>query len=544
MSHAIPRDQQSATPYLIVRDGAQAIEFYVRAFGARAELRLDGGRIEPAFSRRGGTVISDGAGWGPGTTARVRAYKRQDRRGSFWVRLGGLYQFAKYSHAKLPVDVVVDLATSKRPGDLDYPLTASRDQLQGEARQALEDLVERVEQENESAGRAEEYEVLVPEGPSPVSSDTNAALAAPELQAALRSAGLALTQGLRAHEQVARTLEEPSSAAPGRPARPDPGEASLRGPLSAAEDLARGGAADPHALAEVLAPEDAGAQTLYAEALDRAVNGQASEDDLRMLHRATGQLVERAAGPGGGGLLAVAAAQRTLSTLPGASRMALSPFGAMAGLRVSKKNFDPRRAAAFKRGYAKWVPYLLLWDATLRLVAAQGRIQRAFRPGFVLDDSVNGLAAIEQPGGPEGRKVAVVYVHPFTLEAQVKAHRSRPLLVAYWLHATACHELTHLDGRMDQGHSESFVAHREALGHETAMLLHPISQLGISLLGLEDRRESPKELEMRAWKLVETAQREIATRSGASSQVASWFRRNRPLVQLVVRAVSRLRSPS
>jgi PhnB protein len=41
MSHGIPRDQQSATPYLVVRDGAQAIEFYVRAFGAREELRLD-----------------------------------------------------------------------------------------------------------------------------------------------------------------------------------------------------------------------------------------------------------------------------------------------------------------------------------------------------------------------------------------------------------------------------------------------------------------------------------------------------------------------
>jgi PhnB protein len=41
MSHGIPRDQQSATPYLVVRGGAKAIEFYVRAFGAREELRLD-----------------------------------------------------------------------------------------------------------------------------------------------------------------------------------------------------------------------------------------------------------------------------------------------------------------------------------------------------------------------------------------------------------------------------------------------------------------------------------------------------------------------
>lgn len=41
MTHAIPGDSRSATPYLIVRDGAQAIEFYVRAFAASEELRLD-----------------------------------------------------------------------------------------------------------------------------------------------------------------------------------------------------------------------------------------------------------------------------------------------------------------------------------------------------------------------------------------------------------------------------------------------------------------------------------------------------------------------
>lgn len=41
MTHRIPADESHATPYLIVRDGAEAIEFYVRAFGAREQLRLD-----------------------------------------------------------------------------------------------------------------------------------------------------------------------------------------------------------------------------------------------------------------------------------------------------------------------------------------------------------------------------------------------------------------------------------------------------------------------------------------------------------------------
>jgi hypothetical protein len=36
----------------------------------------------------------------------------------------------------------------------------------------------------------------------------------------------------------------------------------------------------------------------------------------------------------------------------------------------------------------------------------------------------------------------------------VRAHRERPLAVAAFLHGLAVHELTHLDGRMGEGHSD------------------------------------------------------------------------------------------
>lgn len=41
MQRPIPPDQLQATPHLILRDAARAIEFYARAFGAEMTMRLD-----------------------------------------------------------------------------------------------------------------------------------------------------------------------------------------------------------------------------------------------------------------------------------------------------------------------------------------------------------------------------------------------------------------------------------------------------------------------------------------------------------------------
>lgn len=41
MQRAIPADQTHATPHLVLRDAARAIEFYVRAFGAIETMHLD-----------------------------------------------------------------------------------------------------------------------------------------------------------------------------------------------------------------------------------------------------------------------------------------------------------------------------------------------------------------------------------------------------------------------------------------------------------------------------------------------------------------------
>mgnify|MGYP006928227876 CR=1 FL=1 len=59
--------------------------------------------------------------------------------------------------------MVVDLATTVRPGQHGYPLNAARDGLQDRARWVFNDLFEEVERENESVGRSMENEVYDPD---------------------------------------------------------------------------------------------------------------------------------------------------------------------------------------------------------------------------------------------------------------------------------------------------------------------------------------------------------------------------------------------
>src|SRR3954466_15012487 len=55
----IPDGYHSVTPYLIVHDGAAALDFYQRAFGAKECVRMEapGGKIGHAEVRIGDSVI-------------------------------------------------------------------------------------------------------------------------------------------------------------------------------------------------------------------------------------------------------------------------------------------------------------------------------------------------------------------------------------------------------------------------------------------------------------------------------------------------------
>ncbi len=225
-------------------------------------------------------------------------------------------------------------------------------------------------------------------------------------------------------------------------------------------------------------------------ALDRAEAGETlDEHDVAALEGAMARVGEIALSAAGGGLVQAAGTTRLgeqiLALAPATEegerrrKGKRNPFGGLAGLRISKRNYDRRKAGRFKRGFQRWIPHLTAWDATLRLVAAEARIRRRFKPGFVLDDELIGLTTSSASG------MNVVYLHPDRFAQVVKAHKQRPLAIAAFLHGVACHELSHLDGRMGEGHSEEYVSAREDLGHATGHLLPAIAVLVTKVLGLK-----------------------------------------------------------
>jgi PhnB protein len=59
---AVPSGHRTATPFLVVDDAAEAIDFYMRAFGAKELMRVeDNGRITHAQFRIGNSrfMLSD-----------------------------------------------------------------------------------------------------------------------------------------------------------------------------------------------------------------------------------------------------------------------------------------------------------------------------------------------------------------------------------------------------------------------------------------------------------------------------------------------------
>ncbi|MBL8616517.1 MAG: hypothetical protein JNM72_12985, partial [Deltaproteobacteria bacterium] len=425
-------------------------------------LELDGAPVSPHFSRRGGARVDVKAGWGEGTTATVKAYRRPpgDRHGGYFVRLGGLFQYKEPSRrGELKADIVVDLVTTARPGARNYPLNAARDGLQGPAGWAALDLAEEVERENESVARNDEDEVYDPEADDPglragadeLSALAAEAFAAPELQRALADAVGGIADFYA--EQVKDPGVEPAadSAAPPSARAGDDGP---RRPMVLPAGLAVGGGPGRGSPADALrdllrqaqASRDAEAGGLpvltpRAEAaLDAVAAGQALDDsDLLTLATAVDRAAEVAVGPGGGGLVQVARGEAALSALAparagGALEGRRNPFGRLAGLRISRKGYDRRRAARFKKTFQRWIPHLTAWDATLRLVAGEARIRRGFKPGFVLDDAVIGLTATTP------HRDAVVYLHPDRFAQVIKAHRERPIAIAAFLHGVACHD--------------------------------------------------------------------------------------------------------
>lgn len=488
-------------------------------------FRFNGAEVKPMFSRRGGSRVSVEGSWGEGTTAVVKAYRRPpgDRGGAYYLRLNGLLQVVlPAQRGGLKADVVVDLSTSVRPGQRGYPFNAARDALQDTAAWTFSDLADDVERENESVGRSEEDEFLDAEedddGDGQELADQMAeALADEDVRRAIAEAAGGIADFYGEQAKYAAAEEPVASLAPRGTKASSEGDAPERSwvlpagmnvasetPVEADVDRPSDVAAAKILRAVLTEADEAGKaaggiRTVIVtpevdQALRRAEVGQALDGwQTQAVEAAIDRAAEAALQPGGGGLIQAVAVSKATGALDALApswakqldraerRKARNPFGKFAGLRISKKTYDRQRAYRFKKSYAKWVPFLLAWDGTLRLVASEARIRRSFRPGFVLDDNVVG-EAVERPGGKR-----FLFIHPDRLAQVVKAHRERPLAVAAFLHGVAVHELTHLDGKMGDGHDEEFIARREDLGAATAHLLPAIAVLVGKLLKVGER---------------------------------------------------------
>ena len=511
-------------------------------------FRFNGVEVKPMFSRRGGSRVAVEGSWGDGTTATIRAFRRApgDRGGAYYLRLNGLLQVViPAQRGNLKADVVIDLSTRVRPGARGYPLNAARDALQDQAAWTFADLVEEVERENESLGKNQDDEWVDPEGDddtggAEIADQMAEAFADVDVQRAIAEAAGGIRDFYGEQAKYGGVDEVVASVAPrGTKAAAD-GDAPERGWVLPAgmEVAAGGGGTEP----DIAAPSDvqsvrvirallAGAEAQgkaaggvrvvivtdqVDQALRRAEAGEALDGwQTQAVEAAIDRAAEAALAPGGGGLIQAVAVSKATTALDAITpswakqldkveRRIKNPFGRFAGMRISKKTYDRDRARRFRKNYAKWVPFLLAWDGTLRMVATEARIRRSFRPGFVLDDNLV-AEAVERPGGRR-----FVFIHPDRMAQVVRAHRDRPLALAAFLHGVAVHELTHLDGLMGEGHTEEFVSRREDLGAATAHLLPAIAVLATKLLRLPERESEDGKRAAKLGKDLERARGTIA----------------------------------
>jgi len=225
--------------------------------------------------------------------------------------------------------------------------------------------------------------------------------------------------------------------------------------------------------------------------------------DLNLLYQALDTVQENAARPEVGGISFALSVESALTDvlkdlllfglvdqydIDDAKRQRLfgNPFGAFAGLLISRKQFlnkegkyNSEGARKFKKEYAKYLPVLVLWDQLLRMVIdTYGQVQGRVYPGFVLNDDV---IAIYIP------KISTIGINPFFFKQAKKGYNNSRDLAAY-LHGLICHELAHYVygvGHGD-GHDEGFSIIREDIAVRTYPLIPAFSRLLSEVLGIPD----------------------------------------------------------
>jgi hypothetical protein len=178
-------------------------------------------------------------------------------------------------------------------------------------------------------------------------------------------------------------------------------------------------------------------------------------------------------------------------------RKELNPFGNLAGLYIAKKYFlnsqgkyDSQRARNFKKNYAKWLPYLMFWDATLRFIARRVGINQTvyvdpFKPGFILNDELLGLYTLLESG------TQVIYINPYSLRDAARIFKNDPLALAQFAMNIGVHEMAHMitgtkhSDDEYSSHGSKWAIEREAMGNLMAPVLPGVALLAEQYLGLK-----------------------------------------------------------
>lgn len=465
--------------------------------------------------------------WGDGTTVTVRAYRRPGGLGygAIYVRTGGQAQFIRRPAGKGTAnrDFTVDVKTTKKPQDYGYPFPTSREGFKGDAARAFEALESDLAREEPSVD-AKDFATFIMESDDDderreaetMSAEVREVLSASGIQETLEQvlgkiSAFADAEAKNRAVKPARSNtrgdgDEAESSAPGRPA-PTLGDTfdldreSTRPPSGSVSDAVR-------VVTEAIGTE--GASWSVRETLERVTStGTATISDLALLTSGAERAIEErldAADSGGmaTGLAEAGAVSTALATIARASAVAaprpVSPYSKTIAVMVSNKNYNARSAAWFRKGIAKQVHKLIVWDLTLRLIIQEAKISVAvklrektsegggrssiklrFRPGFVLDDTVRGM--MSRQGGR-----AFILMNPDYFDDAVRAHKSRPWAIAGYLHNLACHEIAHLAGNSgEEEHSTSWAIEREDLAVATAHLLPAIEEAVTAVLGFKRR---------------------------------------------------------
>lgn len=492
-------------------------------------------RVANRFERNRGSAWSEARNfyWGENNSVRVRKYRRPpgDTHGAFYYRLDSrdqrLYQFTYAPYGGFGFDVVVDIATTNRPDDPAYPLLASRDGLNSASpfNYADRNMRETLIQEwkvDASVGEDYEYtaedahDLGADEGVEEVRADVAKALEDMDdaLRAAIQaSANIVLhedenaqqarkanahryggyegveAEGAKA-EKFMNAWDVVAEAAKERHRGEEAPQEVREAAGSVVQSLLKGaegageyvnyrvmGAAEAMGRGEVIG---AGEARNLVEALmglvDKGVEVQvaggrpASQAALMgMVKKAAEAVIEASDAKQD---------ERLARDLREQVRKA-NPFGSL-GVLVKHKKYGAQRYRWIKQRAAYWAPYMALWDTAVRLIAKHGGIRLSFQTGFICDPEVRGMARKD----PRTGKLQVL-VNPDLMEAQVKAAKSDPYVLANYVHHIAVHEVSHL-GYMGKHHDDSFVTARENLGTATVGVVPVLAEMAAKLFHLKN----------------------------------------------------------